>query len=185
MVIKLNLGCGTDLKSGYINIDMFPHNETVYKLDINSIPFKLERSTECRTNKQAENIYQHLTDIVTGYMRGEIADKVVCEHTLEHLDTNPHYVMKEIIRITKATCPIEIELPTWLPSIVHQRFFHNIRYMNALVKPLPLHISYVQPLVKLEKTTVSHKNIVGAYRRIKELLQSLTGKNIRFYMRKI
>jgi hypothetical protein len=39
-LIKLNLGCAQDIKEGYINIDLFPCNEKVIKMDVKNLDFE-------------------------------------------------------------------------------------------------------------------------------------------------
>ncbi len=80
---KLNLGCGYDIKKGYINIDYVKNKgiDVVYNLDKFPYPFK-----------------------------DESADEILLKDSLEHL-SNPIKTLKECHRILKKRGIIKIKLP--------------------------------------------------------------------------
>jgi SAM-dependent methyltransferase len=80
---KLNLGCGTDIRDGFDNLDMHDRYgaDIVHNLDILPLPIK-------------DNIY----------------DYVYCCAVLEHVH-NPVRLIYEMIRITKPKGRIEIIVP--------------------------------------------------------------------------
>lgn len=97
---KLNIGCGKDIKEGWINLDSIklPNVDIAHNLNKYPWPFK---------DNEIEMVY--------------------CSHVLEHLDSiiKP---LEEIWRITKSGGRIIIEVPIF-PSIgsgadpTHQKFF--------------------------------------------------------------
>lgn len=97
---KLNVGCGKDIKKGYINLDSvrLPGVDMVYNL--NKFPWPFEN---------------------------DFFEEVYCSHILEHLD-DIIKVMEELHRITKKEGIIRIKVPPF-PSYgavsdpTHKRFF--------------------------------------------------------------
>ena len=81
---RLNLGCGTDYREGYINVDKGSCRCDV-KHDIEIPPYPFEDNS---------------------------VDEVLIKHVLEHIDPKNFYVMmKEIYRICKNNAAIHIESP--------------------------------------------------------------------------
>jgi len=99
--MKLNLGCGTDLKEGYVNCDMVavPGIDRVIDLKIFPYPF----ADGC-----AEEIY--------------------CAHVLEHLDCDLVKVMEEFHRMLRPGGLLRIRVPfynhcsAWIDP-THRRAF--------------------------------------------------------------
>lgn len=87
MTIWLNLGCGSDLKMGYVNIDLNPAPRKGYftmKYDLNQgIPF-----------------------------HDNAIDGVYAEHLIEHLD-DPVFFMKELWRVCKTDSKIILKFPNF------------------------------------------------------------------------
>lgn len=82
---KLNVGCGNDLKEGYINLDVVEYGDNV-KHDLNTFPYPFERNT---------------------------FDEIFCSHILEHLD-NFHNTVTELYRIAKPDAIIIVYAPFFL-----------------------------------------------------------------------
>ncbi len=82
---KLNLGCGYNLKEGYINIDVVDYGGNVIH-DLNSFPYPFEDNT---------------------------FDEIYCSHVLEHLN-NFHDTVTELYRIAKQNCIIKVCAPFFL-----------------------------------------------------------------------
>ena len=106
---KLNLGCGTDIKEGWINLDCvsLPGVDVVHDLTFLPLPFK----------------------------EGEF-DEIQCQSILEHLDYIP--ILKEIHRILKKSGGLKIMVPHFTSSInyidpTHKRYF-SIRTFEFFVK---------------------------------------------------
>ncbi len=107
--MKLNLGCGTDIKPGYVNLDLVPLKgvDVVCNLDKPPLPFK---------DNQFEGIY--------------------CRHVLEHVD-NFLPLIEELYRISKPEGIIRIEAPHCSSVLsytdpTHRRFFtyNSMRYFE-------------------------------------------------------
>lgn len=104
---KLNLGCGKDIKKGYINVDFekFPGVDKVYDLNKKPYPFKKNSFKE-----------------------------ILMRNILEHLE-NPYEVMKEIWRIAKPNARIKIRVPHFSSCNVwgdlqHKRGFNYSSFIN-------------------------------------------------------
>ncbi len=102
---KLNLGCGKDIKKGYVNLDSvkLPGVDVVHNLDKYPWPFKKDRF-----------------------------DYIYCHHVLEHMESiiRP---MEEIWRISKPGARVFIEVPNF-PSVssaadpTHKQFFTYLTF---------------------------------------------------------
>lgn len=85
--MKLNLGCGLNKKSGFVNIDKFDYGNPDLVMDLESTPW--------------------------GFKDNEV-DEILLNHTLEHLgkDVNTFFsIIKEIYRVCKSGARIEINVP--------------------------------------------------------------------------
>lgn len=82
MAVKLNLGCGEDIREGFINIDIKKHKGVDRILDLNKkLPFK-----------------------------DNSVDYIYSSHVLEHLE-NPTKFMLELYRICKPGATIYLRVP--------------------------------------------------------------------------
>lgn len=82
---KLNLGCGYDIKEGYINIDVIDYGGNLIH-DLNSFPYPFDDNT---------------------------FDEIYCSHILEHLD-NFNNTINEIYRIAKPNSILIVYAPFFL-----------------------------------------------------------------------
>lgn len=107
--MRLNLGCGRDIKPGYVNLDRIPLPgvDVVHNLEDTPLPF--------RTSTFAE---------------------VHCRHVLEHV-SNYIPLMEELHRITRSGGIITIEVPhcSYVMAYTdptHKRFFayNSMRYFT-------------------------------------------------------
>lgn len=103
-MVKLNIGSGTDIKQGWINIDRVKSIGVDIILDLNKkcLPFK-----------------------------DSSVDEIFCSHVLEHL-INPHEVVMEFWRVLKPDGILTIKLPTHACGLHHLRYNHNENYLNCL-----------------------------------------------------
>lgn len=97
---KLNLGCGTDMKKGYVNLDFLDISGVDVKHDLNKFPYPFKENT---------------------------FDEIYTSHVLEHLE-NFEKVMGELKRISKAGAKIKIRVPHFSCGVsyrdpTHKRLF--------------------------------------------------------------
>lgn len=99
--MKLNLGCGTDIRKGYVNVDSvkLPGVDKVFDLDSQKWSFK-------------DNTF----------------DEVICKDIIEHLD-DPLKAMGEIWRISKPGAIIKVHVPFFpgmyaIGDLTHKHFFN-------------------------------------------------------------
>lgn len=115
---KLNLGCGKDIKEGYINLDCvkLPGVDMIH--DINKFPWPLKDNT---------------------------FDEVYCSHVLEHFEDFIK-VMKEIKRVCKKDARIVIRVPHFSCGVsyrdpTHKRLFSYCTFdyftENCFYKDMP------------------------------------------------
>ncbi len=94
---KLNLGCGEDKKTGYINVDWSPLPNPDVVHDLNAIPYPFEDGS---------------IDLIEAF------------HVLEHLD-RPFVVMKEFHRILKVDGKLHIKVPHFSRGFTHAEHAHG------------------------------------------------------------
>ena len=80
---KLNLGCGTDIKDGYINIDIIDY-EGVTKVDLNKLPYPFPNN---------------------------YFNEILAISSIEHLTIDLDILMKELHRIMKKNGKLIISVP--------------------------------------------------------------------------
>ncbi len=108
---KLNLGCGMDIKNGWINVDCVKNMGVDKVFDLNQFPYPFK-----------ENQF----------------DLILLNAILEHLD-NPEKVIEEIWRISKHSAKIFISVPhfscwqTW-GDITHKRAFNSTSLFPFSIK---------------------------------------------------
>lgn len=101
--MKLNLGCGTNKRSGYTNVDSDPSLSPDLCFDLTEPNWPIEDNT---------------------------VDDVFALHILEHLETTKGYLTfwKELYRVCKNGTEIKIEVPHWKADI----FFHDPTHVRAV-----------------------------------------------------
>ncbi len=121
--MKLNLGCGRDIKPGYVNLDLFQRNgvDVIHNLNTFPYPFKDDQFDEI----VADNIFEHVKDLVG---------------TLEEL-----YRISKPGAIIKATVPYG---SSWVEHIDHKRGFNYTTFKSLKEKNRD---SYYFPHLKLRE----------------------------------
>ncbi len=100
VIKKLNLGCGYDIKEGYVNLDAIYHSGVDIVYDITNFPWPFP-----------DNFF----------------DKIYASHILEHVE-DLKKTMQEIKRICKNQSEIKIRVPHFSCGVsyrdpTHKRFF--------------------------------------------------------------
>ncbi len=106
---KLNLGCGEDYKSGWINLDFRKNVNADIKHDLNKIPYPFKNNS---------------------------FNEILLKMILEHLD-NPIKVLREVIRISKENAKIKIIVPHAFSYANNTDLQHKSRFTeNSFEKKL-------------------------------------------------
>lgn len=94
---KLNLGCGEDLKAGYVNLDWQPQTGADVIHDLNCFPYPFPDDSFSR---------------------------IEASHVLEHLD-RPFSVMKELHRILRPGGTLAVRVPHFSRGFTHAEHAHG------------------------------------------------------------
>lgn len=100
--MKLNLGCGTDVKAGWVNLDLFPLKGVDVVHDLKNFPWPF---------------------------KDDSVEEIIMVHIIEHLPDTVK-VMEEVWRIMKDGGLLNITLPYWnsedfLTDPTHIKMFGN------------------------------------------------------------
>jgi len=160
---RLNLGCGYDIREGYINIDKWKTHETVMEvnLDLNILPFK--------------------TDDV---------EEILMLHIFEHLK-EPMEFLKEMYRVSKNGAKWIIEVPyvtnTYQGTLTHltkgfnentfTRYTKNIRKYNVGQKKYYSDIDL--EILKIELIPIGYQKYLPFKGILKHFLNNIYA-NIRY-----
>lgn len=96
--MKLNLGCGSDYREGWVNVDLFQKADVKHDLNVFQYPFK-----------------------------DDTFDEIYASHVIEHLSDTVK-VMEELWRISRNGARVEIRVPhyshnTAFANPTHVKFF--------------------------------------------------------------
>ena len=152
---KLNLGCGEDIRNGYVNLD-YVKKEGVDKVhNLNKVPYPF---------------------------KDRYFDEIYASHVLEHLDVEWFDLIKELDRILKKGGRLIVKVPHFTAALAfienHRRFFRyrsfesfdeqdtmhaldqkeyynlDIVYRKIRFNKWPLFYNFfIEPLVNLSKAT--------------------------------
>ena len=104
---KLHLGCGKDIKPGYINVDCVLFEGVDLALDLNQLPYPF---------------------------KDDEFDVIELHHVLEHLH-NEIQVLEELYRIAKPDGKVIISVPygaEWLGHIDHKRGYNYATFKSLV-----------------------------------------------------
>lgn len=98
--IRLNLGCGRDVRKGYINVDQMkiPGVDVVCNIDGGKLPFK-----------------------------DNSVDEILLNHIVEHI-WNFEFFLKELYRISRKGCKIYIRTPYFSHESAFSHYQHVRRF---------------------------------------------------------
>lgn len=98
--MRLNLGCGRDVRQGWVNVDIIPA-EGVHFADLNDPEWDVQ-------------LHASVTDCdektVEGWDVWEVAEYTLASHVIEHL-THPLHFMEGLWRLTKPGGVVEVACP--------------------------------------------------------------------------
>lgn len=106
MKIKLNLGCGSNIKKGWFNYDKYPVSDEVKYIDLNELPLPFPDN---------------------------YADEILASHILEHLHVPMYDMMLELHRILKPNGILTVKLPINCNIVEHEKYRFNIYYFNPIL----------------------------------------------------
>ena len=93
---RLNLGCGKDIRNGWVNLDFIKNDGVDVIHNLNEYPYPFENNT---------------------------FDEIIAINLMEHLD-RPSDFIREIWRISKPNAKIEIETPHFSSAVAWQDITH-------------------------------------------------------------
>jgi SAM-dependent methyltransferase len=102
--VRLNLGCGTDIKKGYINVD-----------------FKKSLGVD---------LICDFNNTVLPFVDNSV-DEIILSHVLEHL-VEPLKLVLECHRVLKKDGVLLVKLPTNCMEVDHLRYTHGYSYFDGL-----------------------------------------------------
>jgi len=106
MKVRLNLGCGNDIRKGWENYDKYPIDKRVKQLDLTKLPLPFP----------------------TGY-----ADEIYMGGVYEHLFVDHFEFISEISRISKPKAKVTIVVRGFRNIFEHERCLFNPGYFNPVV----------------------------------------------------
>jgi ubiquinone/menaquinone biosynthesis C-methylase UbiE len=108
MPVKLNLGCGKDIRKGWENYDIAPKDKTVKHIDLNNLQLPFKNNS---------------------------IDYILMVHVFEHLDVNRQDFMQDIHRILKPGGIVEINVPRNHTRVQHTIGYFPSTYFDPICKP--------------------------------------------------
>jgi SAM-dependent methyltransferase len=132
--VKLNLGCGTDIRTGYLNLDRanLPGVDLVWDIMVFPLPFD-----DCS------------------------ADEILCYSVLEHVDYVP--LLRELYRILRKSGSLRIEVPHFTSVAMYtdptHRNFFGCGTFDFFVKggPRPYYFDFAFETLKQKLTFPKRK----------------------------
>jgi ubiquinone/menaquinone biosynthesis C-methylase UbiE len=161
MIKRINLGCGTNIKKGYINVDTEDYEGVDIIHDLNKYPYPFKDNS---------------------------VDEVYMEHVLEHLEDQGKTI-EEIYRILKKKGSFILIYPFWNSGIAHgygHKFVYWPKFINYFLTPKTrtskVRREYSTCLFKLRKETYIPFDIY-IYKKLSQYIASLT-KEVEWIMEK-
>lgn len=157
--MRLNIGCGRDIREGYINLDYHMAEGVQIVHDLNKYPYPF---------------------------KSNVFDEIIAYDIIEHIES-PQHIMNELFRILKKGGTLRIKVPHHTNPDAYDCFhksFWNVQCFDAFViNPRRNHISMESTnalfkLVKLQVTThkgkLLHNYIIEPIANINPLLYENT-----------
>jgi len=112
--MRLNLGCGNDIRDGYINVDLYNLDSRVIRVDLNVFPYPFVNDS---------------------------FDEIIISNTLSHLD-DPYRVLKECDRLLKCGGLLVVNAPTIHSALCEKRSFHGRDYLCTMYSKKKANVDY-------------------------------------------
>jgi predicted SAM-dependent methyltransferase len=147
MSLKLNLGCGPDIKDGYVNIDVCPMSANVVKMDIRQLTYDAESVDEI----YARDVIEHmpLQDTINALANwsnickkgGKLFIQTVCWDSVlkaYHADVWKMEVLNYMLFAGK----------NWVDGISRPEDFHkstyNVQYLMQLIQSVGFKVDKIE-----------------------------------------
>ena len=156
--IKLNIGCGLDIKEGWENYDMYPADKRVKYINLLELPLSLPDNH---------------------------ADFVLLSHVLEHMVHRKEF-MHEISRILKPDGLSMIILPGYHFSMDHHSCFHGKGYLGTVCHGLSKNdaVGHAAPRpFVLVKFKADYESLIGFLRNIVQWIKILSKRQVHFVIK--
>jgi ubiquinone/menaquinone biosynthesis C-methylase UbiE len=155
--IMLNIGCGTNILKGYINIDIVDGDGVDLVLDFNKdkLPFN-----------------------------DNSVSKILCFHVLEHL-INPLDLVMECHRVLKSGGRFYVKLPNSVTSLNHLRNYHGKDYFRSVCYDGRDNKSLQTGNFFKLLDQKGHLNFSGVYYRLRDFFGSLFFNEYEYLMEKV
>ena len=156
MANKLNLGCGTDIRPGWINLDIAPLEGVDIVHDINKLPLPF---------------------------KSDSFEYILCKDILEHVDYAP--LMKELHRILKKGGIIEIEVPHFTSRLnfvdpTHKKLF-SYKLFEFFLENHPRSYYFDFHFSEIIFTRITFEKSLLFYNYLVEPLVNINEKTMRLY----
>lgn len=156
---KLNLGCGNNPLSGYINFDKYSEGNNIFYCDLEKLPLPFDDNS---------------------------IDEIRLHHVLEHLNIPAFEFMLEMYRILKKNGIIDIKLPTNCYILTHIRYHHSKIYFESICDTNK-NIKSGQRLELFEVISIKGKikSIFSFFWRIKQFLEGMLYGEFQYKFKKL
>jgi predicted SAM-dependent methyltransferase len=105
-MIRLNLGCGDDIKEDWVNCDLYSDDDKVLRVDMNVLPLPFVDNS---------------------------VDVILLNQVLEHLSIHPFEFIVDCHRILKKGGELNVIVPAFDVGLPHLRGFHTSNYMDTVL----------------------------------------------------
>lgn len=104
---RVNLGCGRDIKEGWMNYDKYPKSKKVKYIDLDQLPLPFKKDS---------------------------VDYIYMCHVFEHLIINRQDFMEDVHRILKVGGVVEINVPRYHNRVIHTIGFFPMAYFDSICR---------------------------------------------------
>lgn len=158
--IMLNLGCGTDIREGYVNVDRIPAPKVDEVVDLDGYPWPWKNGS---------------------------AKRILMDNVLEHLK-DPEKAIKESVRVLKVDGIFDVIVPHYLSPAAHRPNHRSSWGTSSFNEYTPKKFGGRKGLdakkwFHIESITVLHHRPYGL--RLPKAVPICKPHNIRFVLRRL